>query len=101
MGWSGVHAGDSVVRSSGRFKRETMTAAQYAPLHTRHRLDSGKPWKGDEKSGRGPQSVFSPHVDLAASGHLKASAGLLQSTQPFPQGASVHDLVDVLPSDEG
>lgn len=28
VGWSGVQAGDSGVRSKGRFKRETMTVAQ-------------------------------------------------------------------------
>lgn len=33
---------------------------------------------------KGAASIFSPHVDLAAGGHLKASAGLLQGTQPSP-----------------
>lgn len=28
VGWSGVHAGDSGVKSVGRFNRETTTAAQ-------------------------------------------------------------------------
>lgn len=97
---SGEYAGESGVRSSGRFKSEITTAAQYPPLRVRSLESSIKATSGRTKGDRNHRSQCSPYVHLSPNSHLEPPRGHLQQTQPPPQGPPINNLIHILTTDE-